>query len=203
MKSFFVIIICVLFSFHAKADCIACWSLVKVNITLTNGDSVTGFVKWNDTWLVYTPNEIEWIDKFPESLIYYYNNNSYSSELTVIKRLYNVKIDSLIELKITSPEDLLKFDISEIRTIEKIPNNTESYSGAGDLPTFSKDNIEKLQTEPFAQVRFEASLSDVYMLSYNPEITEEQLAVYNESNYYSKIEELNKQGVITIVVSYD
>lgn len=30
------------------AECLACWTLIKVNISLTHGKTLSGYVKWND-----------------------------------------------------------------------------------------------------------------------------------------------------------
>ena len=75
----------------------ACWILRKVEITINNGDRITGFVQWNEAWL--TGNEMQkWQNKFPESLVPYYQSLNYKLEILVVKDLILVRNDSLTKL---------------------------------------------------------------------------------------------------------
>ena len=207
MTRTFILFIAILFISTAKADCLACWELRKVKITLTNSDTLSGFVQWNEAWLPGITGLKEWRNKFPESLVpfYYYRNLFYgdSMKILVIKDLVIVKNDSMPEFKATTPDNLLRFDHSAIKTIVELDDNSEKYNGAGDIPTFTLGDLNKLQTNPYAIILIDGIVADIYILSYNPEITRKQLELINADNYGNQIDELNKQGVITVNISYD
>ena len=199
----FTLLITILLSSTAQADCLACWQLRKVNITLTSGDSLSGFVKWNDAWLGSDADYIKWQNKFPESLVYLYRSQPDTIKIEFVKSLFNIKNDSLYEFQATTLDNIISLNYYDIKTIVEIKDNINVFSGAGAIPIFTLDDINKLQTNPYAIVTINDMVADIYILSYNPEITRKQLNLITSKNYYYQIDELNKKGVITVIMSYD
>ena len=54
-----------------------------------------------------------------------------------------------------------------------------------------------------ATLRIEMEPTDVYFISYNPEIDRRQLNTINTENCEKKVAELKKKGVIVYVIAYD
>src|SRR5688572_1750772 len=78
----------ILASTTVKADCLACWELRKVEITLKNGETKTGFVQWNDSWLnEKVENWKELRNKFPENLLECYRSSPNNREILVLTKL--------------------------------------------------------------------------------------------------------------------
>jgi hypothetical protein len=194
----------VLTSTTVKADCLACWELRKVEIILKNGESKTGFVHWNESWLnEKVKNWKELRNKFPENLLECYRNSPDNREILVLTKLTTVKNDSLIEFKATTEKDQFRISVDEIVKMVELEKNLEKYQGAGSIPIYTQAELDSLKTNPYATYQMDISVSDVYFLSYNKDIKRQQLREISESDYWPEKEELAKKGVIIITLGYD
>jgi hypothetical protein len=209
MRILFITLIIAISFDTAKADCLACWELRKVEITLNTGDKITGFVKWNEAWL--NGEMLKWQNKFPESLVPYYNSLNYKLEILVIKELIPVNNDSLtklldkdLKLIATKKENLIKLDHKQIKSVIEFDKSTIHLQGAGDISVFTQDEFDKLNTNPYA-IRQIDNLPTcvIYFLSYNAKITNKQMKEINEYNCWKLSKDYAKQGVIMIVINGD
>jgi hypothetical protein len=203
MKTILSLIISILSYNIAKADCLACWEQRKVEIIFTSGDTLKGYVEWNESWLTTIPNFEKWKNKFPESLRPFYMNKPYKKDFTLTKKLIVIKNDSINEFIATKNEYQIIVDFNKIKSIRELDKNSKKLSGAGDIPVFTQTEIEILQNNPFAIIRIEGPVSDTYFLIYNHLITRENLRAINERNFEDKIDEMKQKGVIVYSISYD
>ena len=209
MRLLFFILIAILNINNLKADCTACWELRKVEITLNNGDNIVGFVKWNDAWW-NGDNIKKWAGKFPESFVPYYQSLNYNFEILVIKELIPVANDSLNlligtknKLIATKQENLTKLDYKQIKSVIEIDKNSEHFQGAGSISVYTQEELDKLNTNPYATHYVDGVTADVYFLSYNPEITREQMKELGLYTYGNLCEAYSKKGVIMVMISFD
>jgi hypothetical protein len=186
-----------------KASCLACWEQRKVEIILTTGDTLTGYVEWNELWIYSIPNFKKWENKFPESLVPLYENLPYKKELVLIKEFIDIKNDSIDRFYCTKKELRRILDYKQILTIKELDKKKKKREGANDVLVLTQQEIDKLQTNPFAIISIEEPVSDTYFLSYNPLITKQILQTIVPKNYEEKIPELKSKGIIIYSISYD
>lgn len=187
----------------AKAGCLACWEQRKVEIVLTTGDTLTGYVEWNELWISNIPELEKWKDEFPESLVPFYKNVPYKKELVLIKEFIDIKNDSIDAFFCTKSELKQLLDYRQILSIKELDQNKKKREGADEVLILTQPEIDKLQTNPVAVIRIEEPVSDTYFLSYNPFINKQLLKSMIPQNYGDKIPELKAKGVIVYSISYD
>jgi len=187
----------------AKASCLACWEQRKVEIILTTGDTLTGYVEWNELWISSIPNFKKWGNKFPESLVPLYENLPYKKELVLITEFIDIKNDSIDRFFCTKKELKRMLDYKQILSIKELDKKGKKREGANNVLVLTQQEIDKLQTNPFAIISIEEPVSDTYFLSYNPLITKQILRSIIPQNYEDKIPELKTKGVIVYSISYD
>jgi hypothetical protein len=196
--------LCFLIGFHSvKGDCLACWELRKVEITCTNGKTLTGYVQWNESWLVLMPDYKVWQNRFPESYVPYYSQFKHQCDIFLYKQVFPVKNDSIREFIATKKECMVKFDIKQIKSIREIDKDKKKYTGADELPVFTQAEINRLRTNPIAMKVVDQGVADIIFLSYNPSITGKQLSTIDEQNYEQKKVLLKGKGVICYSLGYD
>ena len=198
----FLICVFLFNGFSATADCLACWELKKVHITLKNDKEITGFVRWNEIWIYRMENSEELKNKFPQSLVPYYGYIK-NSELLIYTQLIDVGNDSIMNFKATSESSIQKIKVSDIDTIKEIQSDSEKVYGAGDLPAFSDKELKLLKKNPYATHSFNVNVADVFFLSYSAEIKREDLAKISKTDYYLKKKDLLEQDIVIIILSYD
>ncbi|HMG89830.1 MAG TPA: hypothetical protein VK589_07215 [Chryseolinea sp.] len=186
----------------AKADCLACWELRKVEITLKNGETRTGFVFWNEAWLDETiENWKELRNKFPENFMALHRSKP-GQNIYLLTKLTTVKNDSLQEFKAITKEDQLGIRPDEVTVITELDQGLKKYEGAGKIPVYTLEELNKLNTNPYATYQYEGAVSDDFFLSYNKKITRQQLKKISENNEIGP-DELTKMGVIIVTIGYD
>ena len=186
----------------AKADCLACWELRKVDVILKNGETRTGFVYWNESWLdEATKNWRELKNKFPENFIEYHRSRP-QQKFHLLTKLTTVKNDSIFEFLATTNEDQQIILTDEILKMFEIDKGSKKYQGAGDIPMFTPEELRRLKTNPYATYLSSGPVSDICIFSYNKKVTRQQLKKISENNEI-KPEELTKMGVITVTMGYD
>ncbi len=186
-----------------QADCLACWELRKVEITLTNGEIISGYIEWNESWLGEVSLYTQWQNKFPESLIPYYKSLKYERKIILYKEIFIIKNDSIDEFAATKEECKLNLDYRKVKSVRELDKKAKRYHGADDLPVFTQEQIDKLKTNPFAMVEIDESVFSVFFLSYNPEITRKQLNKITENDREQRAIEFKNKGVIVYIIGYD
>lgn len=193
----------VLLSFNsAKADCLNCWELRKVEITLNNGQIITGYVKWNEIWLNDVLDTTVWKNRFPESLLPYYQNLSYKWDLEFITELFIISNDSIDEFIATKAESTGNLDFTKIKSVREIDKGAKIYHGIDEIQILSQNDIDKLKRNPVAVFYYDAGIFGTYFLSYNPAITAKVLSGINEQNYQKMVVDLKAKGVIVYTFGY-
>jgi hypothetical protein len=203
MKKTITLLLILIASTIVKADCLACWELRKVEITLTNGEIMTGFVRWNESWVVLLEDWKVWKNNFPQSLIHYHKSIPNNQDILVLTKLTNVKNDSLFEFKATTEKDQFIIRPEEIDRIVEIDEESKRYQSAGGIPVYTETELETLNKNPYAAYHKDIGVADVYFLSYNKRINKQMLQEYSKSEYWTKKDELSMKGVIIVILSYD
>lgn len=202
MKHLFILLIALLGYNAAKADCFSCWELRKVEITLKSGSMITGYIKWNDSWLNGVVDTAVWKNRFPESLVAYYENLGYKWDLEIYEEIYLIKNDSINPFVVTKPEKTGALDYEKIKTIRELDPDGKIYRGMGEILTFTQDEISKMMTNPFAVFYFDSAYYSTWFLSYSKYITAHELSKINADNLKEKTSELKKKGVIVYTFGY-
>lgn len=148
----------------------ACWVLRKVEVTLTDGTILKGYVQWNESRISESLDFNKWQNKFPESLVPYYKNLPYKRDLILIQEIFFIRNDSIGEIFASKKECLKTLDLNQIKTVKELDKNAKRLEGLGEILTFTQDEINKLKTNPIATMRIKIEPTDVYFISYNPEI---------------------------------
>lgn len=186
----------------AKADCLACWELRKVNVILKNGETKTGFVYWNESWLdETTKNWKELKNKFPDNFIEYHRSRPQKT-FHLLTKLTTVKNDSLSGFKAITKDDQQAILTEDIQKMIELDKDSKKYQGAGDIPIYTLEELKKLNTNPNATYLSSGPVSDIYFLSYNKKVTRQQLRKISEDNEI-KPDELTKMGVLIVNIGYD
>ena len=202
MKPLFILLIALLGYNAAKADCPSCWELRKVEITLKSGSLITCYIKWNESWLNGVVDTAIWKNRFPESLVAYYENLEYKWELEVYEEIYLIKNDSINPFVATRPERTGALDYEKIKAIKELDQDGNIYRGRGEILTFTQEDISKMMTNPFAVFYFDSAYYSTWFLSYNKYITAQELSKINADNLKEKTSELKKKGVIVYTFGY-
>jgi len=202
LSRFLVFTLITLLAIQLRADCLACWQLKHVVITLQNGESIEGYIRWNDIWVEIYSNEdlssrslmekvsqlqldTEWYDLVVYRDIYFTGDNLPFHTIVASNRIDTIKSDQLRDLS------ELKMDI-------------QSHEGAGNIMNLEDESIKLIKEKPLYYFKVEGEVSETHYLSYNPLITKEDLILISkDSKYYLKREKYEEQKVIIIVVSWD
>lgn len=198
--------ITLIFLFSIKlvaADCLACWELRKVEIKLNDGSKKIGFVFWNEAWLNGNlENWEKWTNRFPDSFLAFHKTTP-EQKIRMLTKLFTIRNDSLFEFKVTTKEHQFEFDAKDVMAIVEIDKESKKYKGAGDLQVYTEEDIQILNSNPFATYTVDISVADVYFLSYNKDIGRRKLRKISEERYYAQQEELRKNGVLIVTIGYD
>jgi len=150
MKRIFIFLVLAIGFTVANAQCISCWELRKVEITMKTGQSITGYVKWNEVWLNGVLDTAVWKNRFPESLLPYYENLGYKWDLEFITEIFVIRNDSIPEFYATKAVSTGNLDYTKIQSVRELDKGSENYHGVGDIQIFSQAEIDKLKRNPVA-----------------------------------------------------
>lgn len=204
MTKYLTFLLWILTFIDVNASCLACWEQRKVEIVLKTGDTLTGYVEWNELWISSIPNFKKWENKFPQSLVPLYENLPNKKELVLIKEFIDIKNDSITPFFCTKKELRRLLDFKQIRSIKELNEKEKKREGANDVLVLTQQEIDKLTTNPFAVLRIEEPISDTYFISYNPLINKQILrSMVSKKNYEDLIPELKSKGIIVYSISYD
>jgi hypothetical protein len=185
----------------AMADCLACWELRKVEVSLKSGQRMVGFVHWNESWLYVIPNWKKFENKFPENFLEYVRNKP-QKQMLLLTKLTTIKNDSLFEFKAITPNDEIFIKTDDVKSIVELEKDAPKYQGAGSLPKYSQEVINMLKTNPYATYHKDIGVADFYYLSYHLAVNRRRLKEISEENNDNE-ERLAKLGVILVAMSYD
>jgi len=185
-----------------KADCLTCWELRKVEITMTSGETVSGYIKWNETWLNDIIDTTIWKNKFPESVLPYYQKLGFTYELELFTEIFIIKNDSIDEFIATKPECQGNLDYTKIKSVRELDKGAKIYHGAEEILIFSQRDIDRLKTNPYSTFYYDSSLFGTNFLSYNKAITRNEFSKINEDNYDRMVADFKAKGVIVYTVGY-
>ncbi|MBK9356063.1 MAG: hypothetical protein IPN08_01500 [Bacteroidales bacterium] len=202
MKRILLIFVAIIVINVAKADCPACWELRKVEITMKSGEIITGYVKWNELWLNDVLDTTVWKNRFPESLLPYYENLGYKWDLEFITELFIIKNDSIDEFIATKAECTGNLDYTKIKSVRELDAAAKKYHGIDEIQILSQKDIDRLKSNPVAVFYYDSGVFGTYFLSYNPAITFKVMSGINAENYTRKVDELKLKGVIVYSFGY-
>jgi hypothetical protein len=198
--------ITIIFLFSIKsvaADCLACWELRKVEIKFNDGSKKTGFVYWNEAWLNGNlKNWEKWANRFQESFLELHKTSP-DQKIHMLTKVFTVNNDSLFEFKATTKKHQLELDVKDVMTIVEVDKASKKYQGAGDIPVYSEEDIQILNSNPFATYTVNISVADIYFLSYNKNIDRKKLKKITEEKPNAQPAELRKIGVLIVNIGYD
>lgn len=202
MKKSLILLLAVISFQTADALCLSCWELHKVDITLNNGQVITGYIKWNEAWLNDVLDTAVWKNRFPESVLPYYQNLGYKWDLEFITDIFVVKNDSISEFIATKPVSQGNLDYTKIKSIHETVPATKVYHGADEIPLLSETEINQLNTNPVATYFVDSGLFGTQFISYNKAITYQELSKITPENVRQMTEILRPKGVIVLSNGY-
>lgn len=202
MRNFLVALFLLSLFSTSRAECIACWELRKVEITLNSGQIINGYVKWNELWLNGVLDTAVWKNRFPESLLPYYQNLEYKWDLEFITELHIISNDSISEFIATTAVAIGNLDYTKIKSVRELDPGAKKYHGVDDIMILTQAEIAKLKTNPVAVYYYEGALFTTCLISYNPAINHKTFSLINEDNYATKVDELRAKGVIVYTIAY-
>jgi hypothetical protein len=187
---------------NLHADCLSCFVLRSVRITLKNNRTLEGYIQWHGA--AYKQNAVfprcildrdDWIAEYSGNVpIRFYSN------------LYKIKYP--IANVVTRSGDTTTVALAEISTIDTLLLSLDGIEGASSVQTLSDTAIHLLSsTKPLYFYKKDTGVSDDYLLSYNRNIgvveLEKMLTKLWAGDKKYGIENLEKMGVLFLVISYD
>ncbi len=145
--------------------CMACFQLRGVEIILDDGRIVKGYIAWNDEWVTVFTNTKK---KFPD-IIFLREDRDVVSVYTHLRTI-KFPIKGIVATK-----DPMVIRIPEIKRLVAKPGAFEGMAGATRLPLVSERIARLLQMPPEGYCTYDASVADVYWVSYNKNITKAQI----------------------------
>ena len=184
---------------EAKADCVACWTLELVEVTLADNTTKTGYMMWNDQWLNVSVSGCSFDDKVKKCF-----QESHLQGFVLYKQIYALGSHLPCEGVVTTQSSIDSIHMDKVKEITQLPDQKEKISGAGEITTQSEQSIKLLNKKPFCFYREEDTVSETYFLSYNNKIDVAQLQEIGKTrDYWLKRSSFEKQGVIIIMISWD
>lgn len=185
------------------ADCLACWELKYVKITLTNNQEIKGYIKWNEVWLSSKNPEKKQFDSFHEKYIFTMENWNWE-KLKVYKYILELGDHLPVKGLVTSKDSIETVFIIDIKKIERIKKESSNLQGAGDITDLDSKSIELLNKKPISWHKDQGTVSETYFLNYNEKINKDQLIeISKASDYWLKRKSYEDEGILIIMVSWD
>lgn len=199
-----LIIFLIAFSHQAnmvQADCLACFELKGVQIELKNGRMHRGYVQWNFVWFKERENA-----RFPDSLL---SSESWQYPPLEFVRLYKevYKVEHPLPVLVTTSTGTINIALSDIKKMVPAPQELDGYQGAAGLPFLSQTAIRLLsEGEPYALLKDDSGVADVYLISFNQDITLDKLRQIHaglKSISPQEVTKLEESQVIHLSIPYD
>ena len=177
----------------AKADCLACWETLYIQIERNNGSIEKGYMLWNKNWLLESKGNYDGLTSFCDTIAEFLNNEeleTYKMVRTFDHILPNVPI-SVGGTNLISMENVIN--------LTKLESKLNHLQGAIFIPQITEQEEKLMLTKPiFIYKTFGDGLSDAYYINYNPKISKEYLKKMIESEGREKLVK-----IIKIEVHYD
>ncbi len=194
-----LIIILTFITFNLSADCLSCWELYNVEITLKNGEVVKGYITWNDSWINNETRKLSILEK-----VQYQLENTSWYELTLYHEIINLGNHLPCANGIVSTNKIDTLELNDFKNIEAIPTKEKRYVGAGWIQNLDDESIKLLKREPVNFIREEGIVSESFYLNYNPEISLEDLKkIANDKDFWYKRKSFEKNQIIGLMYSWD
>jgi hypothetical protein len=198
-------------SSKSYAECLACWNLNSCEVELKDNKTVTGYIPWNSTVIIYHEDgRNSTYMRVPFDSIADNIDNLLKAKINTLT-LY--PIDGLVKVQYPYPgllvafKEPLKINTEDIVGIKRVKGKYDGIGGAGSVQFVERTVARKLIREkPLAQCNEDSGVSEEYWLSYNPDIGREDLKCMCERRKCSKTEReriKNSTNVYHISVSYD
>lgn len=205
MKILILSVLLLSISTFCQADCLACWNLKYVKITLDSGEEVKGYIKWNYAWSVWLEDPTTKLtESFPENFIKFYKKyKKGQAEIGLYKSIHkfgdNQKWASYFYLE----DELSIINFDSIVIIEKITNDIDNIAGAGDLAKLSSKAFPFTTKEPLSVNEYDDGGCMYYFLNYNSTISKEDVNEMIKSDFWSKEEEYSSKNIFILKQCYD
>jgi hypothetical protein len=198
MKIIFILILSLL-SLNLSADCLSCWELYQVEILLENGNSINGYITWNDSWI----NDIEIRKKSLDEKVKYQLKNANWYKLVFYHE--TIILGNHLPLSIiVSSNKIDTLQINDFKKIIEIPTKGKKPNGAGWILHLDNASLELIKKEPINYVKTESVVAESYFLNYNPEISYEELQeIANDRYFWVNRKSYEKEQVIGLMLSWD
>lgn len=182
---------------------------------VTNGDMISGYVRWNPAW--FTDKNEKTI--FPDALFKSKSCKKWGDPLVLYKKVYPIDkpfkktkcFEKNFLFLVTSDADMIKIPVKELKDIQSEPKKHDGYSGAGEVPVFPKDQV-KLMTDatPTAVIVNNNDPSLEFFISYNQNVGErllkERFEEYKQGKWTSietYLAGLRRSKIILLEIAFD
>jgi len=182
---------------NTYAICLSCWSLHGVTIQLRNGQTLEGYVTWNQ---YRVENETQ--TPFPDVLL---EPLKTVQSVEFYDQLHSVTYP--VQGLIVSAKSPRVIELDSLKSVSLRPHSLDKRSGAGRIPVAPARIIELLKLEPpVAYCHGDGELSTVYWLSYNPSLGEKELSFLCRDPWVQLIQGsklLEDNNIVRLEFAYD
>lgn len=198
MKIVLIIIFCII-SIQIFADCLSCWELFNVAITLNNDEIIQGYITWNDSWINDSKiRKLSIYEKFNYKLL---NNDRF--KLILYNKIVVLE-DHLPCNGVVSSTSIDTLSLDDFSNIEILPTQKKRYNGTGKILSLDNESIELLKNKPFNYIFDGGQFADVFYLNYNSNISLEALhEMAEDKEFWIKRKFYEKMKVIGLMFSWD
>jgi hypothetical protein len=183
------------------AECLACWELKGVIVTLKNGKIIKGYAAWNDAWAAMNyefRGKLSKKKKFPEVI---FDPLAGIEDIAIYTHVRSVKYPPK---RVVATRQPIVVKVKKIRDVELNPGSHDGYCGAGSLPVVSLRIARLLQTKPMASCVYEEGSAEVNLLSYDRSFRAEEFKRLCEKRISDEeFEKMNMENVIRLEYAYD
>jgi len=206
------LLIVALVTSECVADCLSCWQLKGVLVRLKDGTTIEGYATWNDVWadLGYSRSSDDSRasyqrpamnkKQFPEVIF------DPAAQIDVISVYTHLRsIEYPVKDALVATREPIRLSVKEILELKLKPGNHDGYDGAGHIPVVSSRIADLLQAKPIASCGYDASVADVYWVSYDKSFPAEELSRLCEQRISGEEirNGLEARDIIKLYFSYD
>jgi hypothetical protein len=195
----YILILFVFISTNLLADCQACWNLRSVKILKADGNIIEGYILWNKAWYhLYLKDPVSQ-ESFGDSVLYYHVKEK--QNIILYKEI--VTFENLFGRSPLAINNIDTIDVSFVIKINPTPGQYNGLEGACQIQVISRDVVNLLSSPPIAIYSELEGNPEVYFISYNKEYDINKLMELYQSDYFIKIKELEKVGVLILAFYWD
>ncbi len=196
-------VLLLLFTKPILADCIACWELKYIRITLNNEKVIEGYFRWNEVWPKVFNKENKELNTFYQEVVVYKNYIG-QKNLILYNQIYQIESPLTFFALYTTTDLVDTVNIENIKSIEIINLNEKSIVAAGDITDLEINSKKLLKKTPISFYHDEGICGETFFLSYNDRINEDSLKQISKTrDCWLKRKYYEEQNVILITNSWD